>query len=630
MPQKKQLVDFRNKIEELKRRFKLLVTELEEAAREQGWKGFNAKVESLAELEELYTALEKQWNRQEQNKERIAELLAKAENIALNPPENAIDLKHFREKLESYRQLLFLEGKSKKAVELRRQLLKGAHPLNALLALLQKNLPLKKVEELFETAAAEFGTSLALAAVRGNIILKEKENGVDPSLSPGINAGAGHQGTKELPEKVSGLLHRLIREGKLSPAFWLAAYCEHEYGSAPVPSWLIKALEAAFVIRQEEGTAAQWLSYLYRKHHFTVSPGADSKDKLALELLFFSALLRPALAAPKSGALSLLSKGGVLPGELKNLVAAVLADDRSSEKDTTTKQELEDLFRDVKSWCKQNRKLTLASPLASQLWETMLEEGGLVYRLLQPVMGNEQESLKEIRELVRFLHERDNLKKELGRLYRELPGVPEKMEIFHIPGSWQVINRLISALKLAERYIKLQEKAEKTLTLDSTPKAEEICRLLKPARKELNQLALRYDDDPLLETALVVTGRALDSVEKYFKEKAEKNLTPEEASSLEVQENPQLMLKPPWEPQKKTVERMGKALLELLNDYLPPKETEGESAFLVREEERHYELKQNRRHSTIPADLDNLYRSELLTPQEREFIQKTIKSLQDN
>jgi hypothetical protein len=622
LQQKKQLADFRREIEDLKRRFKLLAAELEQAAREQGWKGLKGKVDSLAELEELYCGLEEHLNfRQEYDAGSISDLLARAGRIVLAGGESSVDLEHFREKLKNYQEMLSLDEKNGKTATLRRQFLEGNHPLNALLRLLEEDLPFREAEEMFEAAAAEFGTSLALAAARGSLVLKEEQNGGDTTF-PVAPAAAAATGDKRPLENFPELLYKLIREGKLSPAFWLAAYYEQEYGTAPVPSWLIKALEAAAVVRNEEGAAAEWLSYLYRKHDFAALTGGETGGKLAFNLLVFSALFRPALVAPGSGALSILFRRHDLPKELKSLVAAAASGSSGTESKAVWKREMEFLSRDVQSWSKQNRKLTLASPLASQLWDIMLEEGGLLYRLLQPMLVNDGETLEDIRELVDFLRERDNLKKELGRLYREIPGVPENMEIFHIPGSWQVINRLKSALKLAERYVKLYERAAEGFGKDNNSRAEEICRLLEPARKELKQLAHRYGTDHLLETALVVTGRALDSVEKYFQEKTEVPVTPEEAASLEVEENPQLMLKPSWKPQKKTVERMGKALLELLNDYF--------SSSLIREDMPSPGFYHKEEKSAIPADLDKLCRNELLTPQEREFIQNTIKSLQNN
>ena len=144
-------------------------------------------------------------------------------------------------------------------------------------------------------------------------------------------------------------------------------------------------------------------------------------------------------------------------------------------------------------------------------------------------------------------------------------------------------------------------------------------------------MAQYYGPDPFMGAALAVTGRALNSVEEYLRQKAETSLTPEEAASLEVEENPQLMLKPPWEPRIKTIERMGKALLEFLADsFLTQKEAEGGSPLVIREETAPSEFYVTTQNSTIPVDLDKLCRNQILTPQEREFLQNTIKSLQNN
>ena len=258
----------------------------------------------------------------------------------------------------------------------------------------------------------------------------------------------------------------------------------------------------------------------------------NNRRKTGLQLCF-SALLRPALAAPETGATSLLPLRQDLPGELKSLADAVSSENgTAAESSADWKRELELLSRDAQSWSKQNRKLTLASPLASQLWETMLEEGGLIHRLLRPMILNDVENLEDISELVSYLLDRENMKKELSRLYREMPGVPEKMEIFHVPGSWQVMNRLKNALKLAERYVRLYQKAAGESAGSGNPRTEQIYRFLEPARRELQKLAQYYGPEPFMGAALAVTGRALNSVEEYLRQKAETSLTPEEAASL--------------------------------------------------------------------------------------------------
>lgn len=635
---KKQLADFRSKMEELKSRFKKLAAELEQAAREQGWSesGFVGKVESLAELEELYAGLEEFLRLRQGNAAvDINELLDKAGRIVPADGESSVELGRFREKLQSYRKILSPGNKhDTTAAALQRQIQEGRHPLNALLSLMEENLPFDEAAELFEAAAAEFGTSLVLAAVRGRLTFTDTDQTRAEAVTlPAVPAAAEEPAGEKHPRgHLTELLYRLLREAKLTPAFWLSAYYQQQYGTAPVYPWLIKALEAAAVIRSAGGPAAEWLSYLYRKYDFTAVAGKTNGEKLAFNLLYFSALLRPALAAPETGATSLLALRQDLPGELKSLADAVSSGNgTAAESSADWKRELELLSRDAQSWSKQNRKLTLASPLASQLWETMLEEGGMIHRLLRPMMLNDVENLEDTSELVGYLLDRENMKKELSRLYREMPGVPENMEIFHVPGSWQVMNRLKNALKLAERYVKLYQKAAGEAGGSGNPRAEQIYRFLEPARRELQQLSQYYGPEPLMGAALAVAGRALNSVEEYFSQKAEATLTPEKAASLEVEENPQLMLKPPWEPRKKTIERMGNALLELLADSFPTqKKAEGGSLFVIREETAPSEFYATTQNSTIPADLDKLSRNQLLTPQEREFLQNTIKSLQNN
>ena len=92
---------------------------------------------------------------------------------------------------------------------------------------------------------------------------------------------------------------------------------------------------------------------------------------------------------------------------------------------------------------------------------------------------------------------------------------------------------------------------------------------------------------------------------------------------LELKNNPQLMLKPSWQPQKETVERLGKALLELLNEQYRSRKTSAEGDFYVVESPVTYGEKS----PALPADLEDLYRSGSLTLQEREFIQDIFKSI---
>ena len=633
MQQQKQLADFRGKIKELERLFDLLVSELKQAIGEKDCKKFEGKIDSLPKLKELYSTLEKQLSpRQEHENAIIVALLAKADRIAPADERESVSLKQLKEKIRSYREILSSDEKSYEAIALKQQFMSGNHPVNAILRLLVENLSFSETEKAFQAVSAEFGTSLALAAARGNLVINDMPT--DKNASRDTVAVPKPAVSKELPENYADLLCLMIREEKLGPAFWLAAYFEQKRGAVPIPAWLIRTLETAAVIRLEEGAAAEWLSYLYSEYDFSVPAGSDMRKKLTYNLLFFAASLRPALAAPYLGARSILVNQNELPEKLKSLAAAAagVEEGRGKKVSAAWEKEMKLLTNDVQSWVKQNRKLTLVSPLASQLWEMMFEEKGLLHKLLQPMLAGNGEKIADIHVLLNSLQGRDNLKNELRRLYQEVPGIPEDVEIFHIPGSWQLINRLKSVLKLAKRYVRLHDKAIESKQAGS-PKFAAIQHLLGPAREELKKIISQHGDDPLLETALIAAGRALTSAENYMTEKENISAAPEKAASLEIKENPQLMFKPPWIPQEKTIERIGKALLELLSDnYLQEKDIGRGSTLYVREEtvpfDIEYKVEQKKDKSSVFANLDELCHDELLTQQERDFIRDTLKSLQ--
>lgn len=574
------------------------------------------KTASLAKLEELCHELEKHLAAPQGKKDWTSSLLATARRITLQEGEEAAELADFRKKLDSYAQILDHRGENETAVALRQQLQAGTHPLNALFKLLEGNLSYREAAGVFSVVAAEFGTPLAVAAVQGSLIFPDSKDNDTPQFSTGLTIVA-----EDRLLCSPKLICELIRAGKLGPAYWLACYNEQGSGDVPVPSWLIRALGTADLLQGEGGKAAECLAYLYAQHDFVALSVGEPSSRLPMALLVFAALLRPALLSPDTGAASLLGKMQNLPRSLQGLATA-LAEKNAAVK-SAWREELQNLSLDVQSWFRQNQKLALASPIASRLWEKMLEEGGLIHRLLYPLLEKSRQMPEDTRQLCIYLGEKDNLTRELGMLYKEVAGPAENIEIFHIPGSWQIINRLKTALKFAEQHLQLSEKiAEKEETEEVAP-AEKLFAFWEPAREELREIARQGEASPLLPASLAVVRRALNSLEKLLQEDDPQLLTPANVLSLELKNNPQLMLKPSWQPQKETVERLGKALLELLNEQYRSRKTSAEGDFYVVESPVTYGEKS----PALPADLDDLYRSGSLTLQEREFIQDIFKSI---
>ncbi|MDO9533976.1 MAG: hypothetical protein Q7J85_01300 [Bacillota bacterium] len=438
----------------------------------------------------------------------------------------------------------------------------------------------------------------------------------------------------DLRARYPELLYNLIEEEKLGPAFWLACYYEQNFGTAPVPSWLIKAAEIASAVQGEGGPASKWLSYLYKNYNFhALSIDEELSRRTALNLLAYSALLRPAFLAPGSGAAAILENLDDLPGTLKTLAASVKGFS-GTETEGAARRDIDILCSEVKVWKKQNRKLTLASPVASKIWDKMQNGEGFLSRLLTPIEENAKEELENIRELFNYLREKENLKKEIRKLYQDMPELQDNVEIFHVPGSWQVINRMKSALKLVERWIKLHENTDGMVGMEENPLIKRLSESLVSAGRELDGLPWQYQGDAFVKAGAAACTRAIDSLKRLLDEEMDTifSLTTDDVASLETGNNPQLLLKHNWKPQNKTVEKMGKALLELLEE-MPLRKIEKKerkidsSAGVIPSVSPSYNRSQDEVPRPIRPDLDKLCRNEILTAQEREFIRDTLKSL---
>jgi hypothetical protein len=388
--------------------------------------------------------------------------------------------------------------------------------------------------------------------------------GAGPSPSPGPDTGY----SPGYSSKLSGQIIQLIKEGKLGPAYWLSCYSEQQYGDAPFPSRLLQAAELAEIIEGDGGPAGTWLSYIYKNHDFVTLLEKEPVEerKMSLALLMYASLLKPAFVAPGSGALQLLGQLNDLPLGLSGFseIFATLAAPHDKS-DNVREKRFRILSYEAQSWQKRNQKLSPASPLASKLWEKLLDdEEGLAYRLLNPVKSNNEKLLDEVRELIEYLQEEDNLKKELAKAYSDIQG-EDCTDIFHISGSWQALTRLKEAVKLAGRWITLYGKIEKKSGTDS-PRKSELRRHMLTARDELEKLAVKYRDESPVSAGISICRRAIDTLERIIMTKEKIISAKDDIAALELSKNPQLELEPSWIPKADTVEKMGRALLGLMNN----------------------------------------------------------------
>ena len=484
---------------------------------------------------------------------------------------------------------------------------------------------------------------------------EEPEPGPKPE-APG--PGQAAETRADLASETSDLerfTYRLLQEGRLEPAYWLSSYARQKTGQTTVPPMLVKTVELAAAVQGEGSPAARWLEHLYRQldyaslYRHAPTPGQQK----GLALLITASLLRPALIAPASGALELLRR---LSQEESFLAHCPFLEPfwekKSPERNTHLERSLESLAGEVETWERRNQSLSLASPTADSLWNSLREEGGLLQNLLGPVKENDGQAVAEVERLVSCLRRGDNMKKELAMLYRKEHKVKEQ-DIFHIPGSWQVLVRLEEAIRLAERWLKLRRKVSAGLEYEKLVQGDALAEALGLARESLQKTAAREEEPPLVEAAAVLAHKALVNLEREHLQMGvprRERLTAEEMAARELRLHPFLRLQPGWLPDEKTVERMSRALLELLQEKArvrepvpvpegyripdeqdePPVPPHGDSRKQLREEsweERREPTNSGTENGGAGFSRQDPLEGLSLTPQEKNFIKDVLKDL---
>ncbi len=370
-------------------------------------------------------------------------------------------------------------------------------------------------------------------------------------------------------EELEQIIFRLLKEERLEPAFWLSSYVEQTFGATTVPPLLIKAVELASIVEGNGGPAAEWLTYIF--HHcdylFLFRNADASGKKTGLALLMTASLLRPALIAPESGALDLFRQLCKVEAFLaRTPFIEAFWEKKTPDSGRQLQRSLESLADEATIWEKRNQNLSLASPTADQVWQGLREKEGLLVDLIRPVQNNDGKAVETVARLVNCLRQGDNLKKELAILYHKEHGIKDK-EIFHIPGSWQVLARLEEAMRMAERWLKVRSKVSHEKEYVKLVEDKTLEEALRSSREALREIIAEQKNEPLVEAAVTLCLQALDKLQGDFfgtNEPRQENLSREELASRELNKDPFLQLHPGSIPNEKTVRRMSIALLELL------------------------------------------------------------------
>jgi len=338
------------------------------------------------------------------------------------------------------------------------------------------------------------------------------------NIKPLLNAEQEASGTTRVPAAhnvdeatiLLGLIEGVIKANKLTPAFWLSAYYELLYkAKPPLPAVWLKMIEISRLVTEQHQQAVKALARFYRE---AAPTDTDQEDSLG-QWLAFSAALLPGLYAPSSGARRVLQELNALPRSLKKLTSLLLKSELGDA-------QLEALAQEARQWLGTNRQIDdQASPLAARLWTAMLEENGLICRLLTPVLEKDRAEREAVGKMVRYLEKEACQRKELAMQYRILlkkyrillkDHEDSALDAFHISGSGIILNRLQEALRLSRRWLDTLDGYDHPLEEENggTP-AERLHAALDEAAKDLQSFATRHQDGTL-SLALALAGQTLD------------------------------------------------------------------------------------------------------------------------
>jgi hypothetical protein len=313
------------------------------------------------------------------------------------------------------------------------------------------------------------------------------------------------------------LIEGAIKANKLTPAFWLSAYYELLYkAKPPLPAIWLKMIEISRLVTEQDRQAVTALARFYRE----AAPNDPNQKDSLWQWLAFSAALLPSLHAPSSGARHVLQELDALPRSFKKLISLLL-------KSELADAQLESLTQIVQNWLGTNRQINdQTSPLAARLWTAMLEENGLIRRLLTPILKNDRSEREAVGKLVRYLEKEACQRKELAMQYRILlkkyrillkDQEDSALDAFHISGSGIILNRLQEALSLSRRWLDTLNGYDHALVEEKgdTP-AEKLHAAVDEAANELQSFAMRQQSGSL-SLALALAAQTLDHLANSLK-----------------------------------------------------------------------------------------------------------------
>ncbi|TCP57868.1 hypothetical protein EV586_102315 [Tumebacillus sp. BK434] len=206
------------------------------------------------------------------------------------------------------------------------------------------------------------------------------------------------------------LLWCLIKEDKLEMAYWIAEFIEQKYPEeVELPSYLVKDTLLARDVRHNVGAISMVLKEDFEK----LDRLEKVESSIGLRYMVIAATLRPSVLAPNTNAPHYLSVYNPkwLPKQIyelckviaefgKSFTALDLSSIKIARGHSAWDSGLEDLRRRVKETFSSFPAQTMLFAPATKVWRKWLETDGIINRMLDPIMRNDESALEDVKGLV--------------------------------------------------------------------------------------------------------------------------------------------------------------------------------------------------------------------------------------
>ncbi len=393
------------------------------------------------------------------------------------------------------------------------------------------------------------------------------------------------------------LFWALIRENRLSLAYWLARYVEIKELDLPftLPSHFVEALIHGLAVQNNTGSSAGCLADIYNREKFEFLESEEAGYKESIRLLIVCGTLQPSLFAPHTEAHTFLKSLTPLPdldafffiSQAVEKFAArrlpIIIDSLTDANDDQQWQEkLDVLIREAREWLERAPRMSMKNNILNRIWRDYVKDGNLVHNLVSPIAEDKKQQVEVVRAMISKLNNIQTFAQEeatqaAGNRFDYRPRLLE--------------NGIKKAVDFASRWVKLYDqrpKRDDRTDLTRTLRLrDEIHQHADTAREQLKDFAEQHKDFKPILASVAISQQVLKVITGLFHGGP---LPPEDDErvlrSAELLKIPNLELTEKWIPTETALDNLGDHLVQHIA--LPESDRTWEKAFENQKEHRNH------------------------------------------